>query len=88
VAIEFEAQRLSYRELNARANRLAYHLCTLGVGPDQRVAIYTSGSTGQPRGVMVEHRGVVNRLLWMQEAYGLTAEDGVMQRRRSASTWR
>ena len=39
MAIEFEAQRLSYRELNGRANRLAYHLRTLGVGPDQRVAI-------------------------------------------------
>ena len=29
--------------------------------------IYTSGSTGRPKGVMVAHRGVCNRLLWMQE---------------------
>ncbi|MGM9451303.1 AMP-binding protein, partial [Klebsiella sp. K47] len=28
--------------------------------------IYTSGSTGLPKGVMNEHAGVVNRLLWMQ----------------------
>jgi amino acid adenylation domain-containing protein len=42
--------------------------------------IYTSGSTGRPKGVMNEHRGVVNRLLWMQEAYGLNEEDGVLQK--------
>ncbi|WP_036254806.1 non-ribosomal peptide synthetase, partial [Methylobacter sp. BBA5.1] len=30
--------------------------------------IYTSGSTGQPKGAMNEHRGVVNRLNWMQKA--------------------
>ncbi|MEX0634239.1 hypothetical protein M8494_29020 [Serratia ureilytica] len=28
---------------------------------------------------MNEHRGVVNRLVWMQEAYGLTAADTVLQ---------
>ncbi|MFJ2709597.1 amino acid adenylation domain-containing protein [Pseudomonas sp. NPDC087346] len=42
--------------------------------------IYTSGSTGQPKGVINEHAGVVNRLLWMQEAYGLTAADSVLQK--------
>ena len=42
--------------------------------------IYTSGSTGRPKGVMNEHRGVVNRLLWMQDAYGLGAEDAVLQK--------
>ncbi|MGA9705478.1 non-ribosomal peptide synthetase, partial [Pseudomonas sp.] len=42
--------------------------------------IYTSGSTGQPKGVINEHAGVVNRLLWMQDAYGLTADDAVLQK--------
>ena len=42
--------------------------------------IYTSGSTGQPKGVMNEHRGVVNRLLWMQQEYGLTPHDRVLQK--------
>jgi len=42
--------------------------------------IYTSGSTGQPKGVVNEHTGVVNRLLWMQDAYQLTAADSVLQK--------
>ncbi|WP_207245243.1 MULTISPECIES: AMP-binding protein, partial [unclassified Pseudomonas] len=42
--------------------------------------IYTSGSTGQPKGVMNEHRAVVNRLLWMQEQYRLDANDAVLQK--------
>jgi amino acid adenylation domain-containing protein len=42
--------------------------------------IYTSGSTGRPKGVMNTHRGICNRLLWMQETYGLTADDRVLQK--------
>ncbi|MDD1013908.1 amino acid adenylation domain-containing protein [Pseudomonas sp. TNT2022 ID1025] len=42
--------------------------------------IYTSGSTGLPKGVMNEHAGVVNRLLWMQDAYHLGADDVVLQK--------
>ncbi|AKT37645.1 amino acid adenylation domain-containing protein [Chondromyces crocatus] len=42
--------------------------------------IYTSGSTGRPKGVMNNHAGLRNRLLWMQRAYGLTAEDVVLQK--------
>ncbi len=38
--------------------------------------IYTSGSTGAPKGVMVEHRGVVNYLSWCIPAYGLEAGRG------------
>ncbi|MCY7264062.1 non-ribosomal peptide synthetase [Pseudomonas protegens] len=173
LAVQAGEQRLSYHQLNQRANQLAGHLLQLGVGPDSRVAIcverglemvigllailkaggayvpidpaypaeriaymledsapqallvqgatralsgsptvhrvdldqplwarqprvnprvngltpghlayviYTSGSTGQPKGAMNEHRAVVNRLLWMQEQYRLTADDAVLQK--------
>ena len=42
--------------------------------------IYTSGSTGRPKGAMNTHAAVCNRLLWMQEAYGLDASDRVLQK--------
>ncbi|RXH33271.1 peptide synthetase, partial [Bradyrhizobium nanningense] len=180
VAVVCEDERLSYGELNARANRLAHHLIALGVRPDQPVAIcverspmmvvgllavlkagaayvpldpaypstrlhqmlddaappllladqagraafgavvppdvrvveldaaartwaslpeanpdaralsltsrnlayviYTSGSTGTPKGAQNEHRAIVNRLVWMQNAYGLKATDVVLQK--------
>ncbi|WP_066946327.1 non-ribosomal peptide synthetase [Streptomyces lushanensis] len=58
-----------------------------GTGTDSRPApghpayvIYTSGSTGRPKGVVVEHRAIVNRLRWMQETYGLTGADRVLQK--------
>jgi amino acid adenylation domain-containing protein len=39
VALVYEDRSLTYGALNARANRLAHHLRTLGVGPEARVAI-------------------------------------------------
>jgi len=174
IAVRYEDQQLSYRELNQRANRLAHYLRDLGVGAevlvglcmnrsvemivallgilkaggayvpldpqypvarlsliikdtampvlltqqdllntlprseihvvsvdsdwqaisqqdDQNPAphatsqntayvIYTSGSTGDPKGVMISHDAICNRLLWMQEAYQLSASDRVLQK--------
>ncbi|HHT5715349.1 TPA: enterobactin non-ribosomal peptide synthetase EntF [Raoultella ornithinolytica] len=42
--------------------------------------IFTSGSTGRPKGVMVGQTAIVNRLLWMQNHYPLTAGDVVAQK--------
>ncbi|MFB9799400.1 amino acid adenylation domain-containing protein, partial [Streptomonospora salina] len=40
--------------------------------------LYTSGSTGRPKGVVVAHAAIVNRLAWMQDAYGLERADRVL----------
>src|SRR6185369_6128752 len=52
--------------------------------------IYTSGSSGQPKGVMVPHRAIANRLLWMQQELPLAASDRVLQKTAfsfDASIW-
>jgi len=43
-AIRFADRSLTYRELNDRANQLAAHLRTIGVGPDRLVALYMEHS--------------------------------------------
>ncbi|MBT6046209.1 MAG: amino acid adenylation domain-containing protein [Candidatus Scalindua sp.] len=42
--------------------------------------IYTSGSTGRPKGAMNTHRGMYNRLLWMQDFCRLNENDRVLQK--------
>ncbi|MGD2095558.1 MAG: amino acid adenylation domain-containing protein, partial [Phycisphaerales bacterium] len=174
IALQYERQRLSYDELNRRANQLAHYLRSRGVGPEVLVGlslerslemvvgilgilkaggayvpldpdypkerlqfmmndtaigvllsqsfllerlpdyqgevfcldrdwsdlkhyseanpagavgaqnlayvIYTSGSTGKPKGAGLTHRGLVNRIVWMQESYHLTEQDSVLQK--------
>ncbi|QBN35743.1 hypothetical protein EBA03_10910 [Xanthomonas oryzae pv. oryzae] len=45
IAVTQAEVSLTYRELNARANRLAHYLRGLGVGPDDRVAIAWSAAS-------------------------------------------
>ncbi|WP_216587245.1 non-ribosomal peptide synthetase, partial [Streptomyces brasiliscabiei] len=57
---------------------------------DPAYLIYTSGSTGLPKGVVVTHRAIVNRLAWTQGEYGLGADDRVLQKTPSSfdvSVW-
>ncbi|MET0657807.1 MAG: AMP-binding protein, partial [Steroidobacteraceae bacterium] len=62
-----DVSNLDTSELGFNSRQLAY-------------VIYTSGSTGQPKGAMNEHRALINRLQWMQHAYGLGSADRVLQK--------
>lgn len=42
--------------------------------------IYTSGSTGHPKGVVVEHRQLLNQLLWCRDTFRFGASDRVLQK--------
>jgi non-ribosomal peptide synthetase component F len=45
---------------------------------DLAYVIYTSGSTGQPKGVMLEHRSLVNYMTWHVEYYEMIEGDRVL----------
>ncbi|WP_406207783.1 amino acid adenylation domain-containing protein [Kitasatospora sp. NBC_01560] len=47
---------------------------------DTAYLIYTSGSTGRPKGVPNTHRGIANRLRWMQDTYRIGPGDAVLQK--------
>ncbi|WP_261562009.1 non-ribosomal peptide synthetase, partial [Frankia tisae] len=42
--------------------------------------IYTSGSTGAPKGVMIRHQAICNRLRWQVGMLGLTGDDVVLHK--------
>jgi amino acid adenylation domain-containing protein/non-ribosomal peptide synthase protein (TIGR01720 family) len=63
----FEAESADNVEADVTEDHLAY-------------VIYTSGSTGKPKGAMIPHKGIVNRILWMQDEYRLTEQDRVLQK--------
>ncbi|MFV9973245.1 MAG: AMP-binding protein [Francisella endosymbiont of Hyalomma asiaticum] len=56
---EFQNYSKDNLSTNVQPNNLAY-------------IIYTSGTTGKPKGVALEHKGIINRVVWMQSIYPLT----------------
>ncbi|GDY49686.1 putative non-ribosomal peptide synthetase [Streptomyces violaceusniger] len=47
---------------------------------DVAYVIYTSGSTGVPKGAMITHAGIVNRLPWQADLLELTESDTVLHK--------
>jgi enterobactin synthetase component F len=47
---------------------------------DAAYVLFTSGSTGAPKGVVIEHDAIVNRLLWMRETYGIGPGARILQK--------
>ncbi|WP_229900958.1 AMP-binding protein, partial [Streptomyces capoamus] len=51
----------------------------VGIGPDHAAyVIFTSGSTGGPKGVVVSHRSIMNRIGWGLEHFRVGPEDRTM----------
>src|SRR6202035_5578470 len=72
--ILFDAEGKEIAELS-RANPVPL------AGPENLAyVIYTSGSTGKPKGAMNRHGAIRNRLLWMQQVYGLCPGEKVLQK--------
>ncbi len=67
-------------DLDAMSAESAAPLPPIATADTAAYVIYTSGSTGKPKGAVIPHRGICNRLLWMQEAYMLTGADRVLQK--------
>ncbi|MEK0194233.1 AMP-binding protein [Microcoleus anatoxicus PTRS1] len=64
VAVVFEDQHLTYRELNCRANQLAHHLQTLGVGTEVLVGICLERSLEMVVGLLdISQKEIVCRSL-------------------------
>ncbi len=43
-------------------------------------AIFTSGTSGKPKGVLIEHHSVMNRIGWMQKKYPINSDDILIQK--------
>ena len=64
---EFQNYSKDNLSTNVQPNNLAY-------------IIYTSGTTGKPKGAALEHKGIINRVVWMQSIYPLTNKDRILQK--------
>lgn len=49
-------------------------------GNNMSYIIYTSGSTGNPKGAVIEHAAICNRLFWMQDYFAVKTNDVVLQK--------
>ncbi|WP_230594372.1 AMP-binding protein, partial [Rhodococcoides fascians] len=64
----------------ARGERAAPVLARTLTPADTAYVLFTSGTTGRPKGVMISHQAIINRLTWMAEDYGLGPGDRILQK--------
>jgi amino acid adenylation domain-containing protein len=55
------------------------NLCSDVKSDDLVYVIYTSGSTGIPKGILIEHRSLVNYVEYARDTYGLRSGERVLQ---------
>jgi fatty-acyl-CoA synthase len=76
---KFQPEVLSWRQLMDSGRRIEGKLLTQradSIRPEDPVALmYTSGTTGKPKGVILDHLGLINKSLVSTARQGITSED-------------
>ena len=81
---------IATNQMSDMANYATDNLSSVSKAQDLAYVIYTSGTTGNPKGVMLSHCSVVNRMHWMQTECPLTDKDRILQKTPysfDASVW-
>jgi amino acid adenylation domain-containing protein len=60
------------------AMETAERLASIGRADDPAYVIYTSGSTGEPKGVVVQHRAVINVVDWVNRTFEVGPPDRLL----------
>jgi amino acid adenylation domain-containing protein len=75
-----QAMVVDVQRVSTQAERLLSSYSKPKLSPiDMAYMIFTSGSTGEPKGVVVSHDNLLNHCINMQEIFGLSTVDRVLQ---------
>ena len=56
------------------------NISSINTTNDLAYVLYTSGTTGNPKGCMLEHKSVVNRISWQWHQFNYTTNDVILQK--------
>ncbi|MCL2681703.1 MAG: amino acid adenylation domain-containing protein, partial [Streptococcaceae bacterium] len=77
--VDTEIDIINLQNIEVYENESKANLPLINKPKDLIYVIYTSGTTGRPKGVMIEHKGVVCLSNYLGNIYNITDEDNVLQ---------